>query len=265
MLFRSAQRALDDYRKRNPKANSSTDEYLQKLETQAAQAQQNAQGGSRWAVMSPSARGAVLTHGRLQSEYANIRENTKRLAAEQKEAEAAAGKEVVGSNGLVYKTPNLYDDAKYFEQTGVLRGGAGLGTSVTPGGGVIRDAMLDDSDPKNALSKRVLESKYGSGSMIRLPDEALAKRPPATFDGKPAAVFFDDAARRQNRNIDVGGIRYSPDQYPTKLPTQPKGSNADKVMGDVPKIEAEDQRKAEDFVNAAPRTVNGYQIGRAHV
>ena len=173
----SAQRALDDYRKRNPKANSSTDEYLQKLETQAAQAQQNAQGGSRWAVMSPSARGAVLTHGRLQSEYANIRENTKRLAAEQKEAEAAAGKEVVGSNGLVYKTPNLYDDAKYFEQTGVLRGGAGLGTSVTPGGGVIRDAMLDDSDPKNALSKRVLESKYGSGSMIRLPDEALAKRP----------------------------------------------------------------------------------------
>lgn len=240
----SAQKALEAYKKSNPRATAATDTYLGKLESDAAQAQQDAQAGTKWAAMPESARGAVLTQGAKDAAYAKGRDVVGALDQQRLDGANSAGKEIkVGGNTHI--TTDLNEDAKYFEQTGVMRGGAGLGTSTTVGGGVIKDEMIPGT---GMITGRTLTSPYGSGSSTFLSPEQMKNRKPATFDGKPAAQFFDDAARRQNRSFEVGGISYSPDKAPALLPGQENTNATATLKAGLKPIEDEDEKKAREFL-----------------
>ena len=234
----SAQKALEAYKKSNPKATAETDTYLGKLESDAAQAQQDAQAGTKWAAMPESARGAVLTQQGKEAAYAKGRNVVGALNLQTEDGIKSAGVPIQVGN-QVHVTTDLNEDAKYFAETGVLRGGAGLGTSTTPGGGTIKD---------EGFGKKTLTSPYGSGSSQILTPEQMKNRKPATFDGKPAAQFFDEASRRQNRSFEVGGIGYSPDKAPTLLPGQENTNAAATLKAGLKPIEDEDEKKAREFL-----------------
>lgn len=234
-----AQQELDRYRKANPKADAN-DPTLMRLQSDASMAATEAQAGVQWATMTPSARQSVLTQEDMAAKKNRAAFMTKAFADEQagQQLEAQAGRR------------NLIEDGKYYNETGVMRGGAGVGTSTTRAGGVI-------SAP-DASGNRTLTSPYGTGSITYLTPEQMKTRPQATFDaqpavprrvsqdgtvvspgspataGKPASQFFDEAAMRQGRTFTVGGATYSPEMSP-----------ADRAQKDLDeqKRKAEEERK----------------------
>ena len=190
--------------------------------------------------MTPSARQSVLTREDMDAQ----RERTKLMTGSyQNEVNKQAQdqqdrKKLLMDNGMTDKQAeyaaaqgNLLEAGKYYNETGVMRGGAGVGTSTTRAGGVI-------SAPDASGNRTLTSSPYGTGSVTYLTPEQMKNRPEATFDaqpeirgktaqdgtrlsesspataGKPTSQFFDEAAMRQGRTFTVGDATYSPEMSP---------------------------------------------------
>lgn len=216
----NAQKALEDYRAANPKADAN-DPRLTELQNAANAAANDAQAGSKWAAMTPSKRQSILTQGEIEAGRVAATNKTRGMALEQYTAERDRGT----------RPTNLLEDLDYFNKTGVMRGGAGVGTSTTQAGGVI-------SAP-DANGNRTLTSPYGTGSAAPL----TANRPEATIEGMPASQYFDRAAMRQGQTIDVGGVRYTPDARPQAVPGASPDEYAKKQLEEANKRAEEERRK----------------------
>ena len=196
----NANKALAMYKKQNPNANSQNDPQHRALEQAVSSAVNDSNAGSKWASMTPSARQSVLTQGELTSGRARATDMIKQGAAEQNSAEFDR---MMSPGGP--RVTNLLEDGQYFRDTGVMRGGAGVGTSTTQAGGVIAPAK------GGGLA---LTSPYGKGSSVMLTPEQQAMRPETKIEGMPASQYFDKAAMRQGQSFDVGGKHYSPELSP---------------------------------------------------
>ena len=194
----NANKALAMYKKQNPNANSQNDPQHRALEQAVSSAVNDSNAGSKWASMTPSARQSVLTQGELASGRAKAVDRTQQGALELQNAESDRAKAGLPSN--------LLEDGQYFRDTGVMRGGAGVGTSTTRAGGVI--------SPDSTTGGLALESPYGKGSAVFLNPHEQARRPEAKIEGMPASQYFDKAAMRQGRTFDVGDKHYSPELSP---------------------------------------------------
>ena len=186
------------YKKQNPNANSQNDPQHRALEQAVSSAVNDSNAGSKWASMTPSARQSVLTQGELASGRAKAVDMTQQGALEQRQAES--------ERAFAGLPSNLLEDGQYFRDTGVMRGGAGVGTSTTRAGGVI--------SPDSTTGGLALESPYGKGSAVFLNPHEQARRPEAKIEGMPASQYFDKAAMRQGRTFDVGDKHYSPELSP---------------------------------------------------
>jgi len=194
----NANKALAMYKKQNPNANSQNDPQHRALELAVSSAVNDSNAGSKWAGMTPSARQSVLTQGELASGRAKAVDMTQQGALEQRQAES--------ERAFAGLPSNLLEDGQYFRDTGVMRGGAGVGTSTTRAGGVI--------SPDSTTGGLALESPYGKGSAVFLNPHEQARRPEAKIEGMPASQYFDKAAMRQGRTFDVGDKHYSPELSP---------------------------------------------------
>lgn len=193
----NANKALAMYKKQNPNANSQNDPQHRALEQAVSSAVNDSNAGSKWASMTPSARQSVLTQGELASGRAKAVDMAQQGALEQRQAES--------ERIFTGRPSNLLEDGQYFRDTGVMRGGAGVGTSTTQAGGVIAPAK------GGGLA---LTSPYGTGSSVMLTPEQQARRPEAKIEKTPASQYFDNAAMRQGQTFDVGGNHYSPELSP---------------------------------------------------
>lgn len=205
----NANKALTEYKRQNPNASSASDPQYKQLEAAVGSATAQAQAGSQWAAMKPSARQSVLTQGEVAAGRARAVDQTQQGALEQQNAER--------ERRIGERKTTLLEDGAYYNQTGVMRGGAGEGTSTTQAGGVIRPVPVAPGAPTPRPGEpraATLTSPYGSGSITYLNKEQQAKRPEAMIEGKPASQFFDKAAMRQGQTFDVGGNHYSPELSP---------------------------------------------------
>jgi len=233
-ISQMAQQELDRYRKANPKADAN-DPRLKSLQDAATAAGEDAQAGVKWATMTTSARQSVLTREDMDAQ----RERTKLMTGSYQDEvtgqafEQRSRKDLLKAQGMpeaqadyAAAQGNLLEAGKYYNETGVMRGGAGVGTSTTRAGGVI-------SAP-DASGNRTLTSPYGKGSVTYLTPEQMKNRPEAIMDGKPASQLFDEAAMRQGRTFTVGDATYSPEMSP-----------ADRAQKDLDeqKRKAEEERK----------------------
>lgn len=212
----NAQKALEAYRKAHFGSLNENDPQLKALEQAANAASADVSAATKWAAMSPSARQSVLSKGERAAGLTRATNTSQAFAAEQAQARADQGA----------NPTNLLQDLDYYNRTGVMRGGAGVGTSTTQAGGVI-------SAP-DKTGARTLRSPYGSGGVTYLTPEQQATRPEATIEGMPASQFFDKAAMRQGTSFDVGGNHYSPELSPADY--------AQKQLEDK-KRQAEEERK----------------------
>lgn len=192
----NAQKALEAYRKAHFGSLNENDPQLKALEQAANAASADVSAATKWASMSPSARQSVLSQGERAAGLARATNTSQAFAAEQTQARADQGA----------NPTNLLQDLDYYNRTGVMRGGAGVGTATTQAGGVI-------SAP-DKTGARTLSSPYGSGGITYLTPEQQATRSEATIEGMPASQFFDKAAMRQGTSFDVGGKHYSPELSP---------------------------------------------------
>lgn len=226
----TAESALRDYKKLNPTAAAS-DPQFQALQNSYTQALTDAQAGAKWAAMAPSQRQAILQNSERAAMLNNAGNASRSYANELLTAQQDQGS----------RPTNLLEDLDYYNQTGVMRGGAGVGTSTTPGGGVIS---------QTSPTTRTLQSPYGTGSFTLLTPEQQATRPEGLIGGQPASKFFDDAARRQGTTFSVGGVQYSPDNYPAPAPGETQSDYAKRQLNEA-KSRAELERRK--FANTLMR------------
>jgi hypothetical protein len=236
-LFDTAEntrKAIEDFKKNNPNATD-TDPQLVALNEAHSGAVADATAGSTWASMSPSKRQSILTGGEVAANKAAGLEKIKQQASENWYAEADAY-----ANG---RPTTLLEDQNYFNETGVMRGGAGENTSTTPSGAII------STTPQGG---RVLESPYGKGSATFLTPDQMEKRPEAKMDGIPASEWFDNAARRNTvtgdptpagTTFDVGGVRYSAESRPAPAPGEDPSAYAKRQLKEANKRADEERRK----------------------
>ncbi len=194
----NANKALATYKKQNPNSNSENDPQHRALESAVSSAVADSNAGSKWASMSASARQNVLTQGELASGRSKALDRAQQGALELQQAES---ERAFGGH-----PSNLLEDGQYFRDTGVMRGGAGVGTSTTRAGGVI--------SPDSTTGGLALTSPYGTGSAVVLTPQQHAARSQAIIEGVPAPQYYDKAAMRQGQTFDVGGNHYSPELSP---------------------------------------------------
>lgn len=222
----TSEAALRDFKKLNPTATASTDPNLKALEDSYRASLNDAQASVKWASMPASQRQSVLETGRRGSENAMAGERSRQFANEVLTAQQDRGT----------RPTNLLQDLNYYNETGVMRGGAGEGTSTTAAGGVISQTKP---------TTRTLQSPYGSGSLTLLSPLAQAMRPEGKINGERASKVFQDLARQQGTNIKVGGTQYSPPG-----PEETEGDYAKRVL-DETKRKAELERRK--FANTLMR------------
>ncbi len=175
----NAKKLLEDYKKANPTDKAG----IAQREAAANQAAQFASQSNAWMALPSSTRARLITEGQVAADQTSAMERGRQQINEMRQ------------------DPNLFGVLRDYNETGVLRGGAGPGTATTDAGGVI-------SAP-DATGTRRLTSPYGTGSSRMLTPNEFANRPEAMIDGQPASKFFEDAALRQGRDITVGGVQYS--------------------------------------------------------
>lgn len=176
----NARKLLEDYKKANPNDKAG----IAAREAASNQAATRASQANAWMAMPTSTRQRLLTEGQVEADRATAIEQGRQRINEMRQ------------------DPNLMQVLNDFNQTGVLRGGAGPGTATIPSSG----AMISAPDAKGT---RTLTSPYGTGSSTMMTPNQFANRPEAMIDGKPASQFFEDASLRQGRDITVGGVQYS--------------------------------------------------------
>jgi hypothetical protein len=175
----NARKLLEDYKKANPNDKAG----IAAREAASNQAAARASQANAWMAMPTSTRQRILTEGQVEADRASAIERGRQRINEARQ------------------DPDLMRVLNDYNQTGVLRGGAGPGTATIPSSGAVISAP-------DAKSTRTLTSPYGTGSSTMLTPTQFANRPEAKIDGMPASQFFEQASTRQGRDITVGGVQY---------------------------------------------------------